>query len=148
MEEIRQMLEKQNIKYTYPEKKGAHYRSKWRKHFASHLTLDEQERIFMLPNSNYSSYLWHVFSWEKKRYYAREAANEAFNKLSKKKCIIFHQFSKEVLIIDDARDLRAELFKPFSFEDIYIVDEAFTWSYNITHESSCGPYYAEASWTE
>ena len=147
MEKIRQMLEKQNIKYTYPEKKGAYYRSKWRKHFAGHLTLDEQERIFMLPNNNYSSYLWHIFSWDKKHYYMLQDANEAFNKLSKMKCIIFHQFLKEVLIIDDARDLKAELFKPF-IDDIYIVDEAFTWSYNITHESSCGPYYAEASWTE
>ena len=102
----------------------------------------------MLPNSSYSSYLWHIFSWDKKRYYMFGAANEAFNKLPKKKCIIFHQLSNEVLIIDDARDLRAELFKPFSFEDIYIVDEAFTWSYNITHESTCGPYYTEAGWTE
>ena len=148
MEKIKEMLEKQNIKYTCPEKNGAHYRSKWRKHFASHLTLVEQERIFMLPNSNYSSYLWHIFSWDKKRHYMLVDANEAFNKLSKRKCIIFHQFSEEVLIVDDARGLRAELFKQFPFDDIYIVDEAFTWSYIVTHESSCGPYYTEASWTE
>lgn len=146
MEKVKELLGKQSIKYTYPDKKGAHYRSKWRKHFASHVTLDEQERIHMLPNTNYSSYLWHIFSWEKKRYYMREAANEAFNNLSKKTCIIFHQTSKEVLIIDEAQNLRADLF--YIFDDIYIVDEGFTWSYNITHESSCGPYYTEASWTE
>ena len=37
MEEIRQMLEKQNIRYTYYDKWGVYFRSKWREHFASHL---------------------------------------------------------------------------------------------------------------
>jgi len=148
MEEIRQMLEKQNIQYTYYDKWGVYFRSKWREHFASHITLEEQERIGMLPHRYFGTFLWHVFSWEKKRYYVRETANEAFNKRSKKRCIIFHQFSEEMLIVDDARSLRAELFKQFPYDDVYIVDDAFTWTYNITHHSDCGPYYSEASWTE
>ena len=142
------MLEKQNIRYTYYENWGEFFRSKWRKHFASHLTLEEQERIFMLPHRHFGTYLWHIFSYEKKQCYERDAANEAFNKILKKKCIIFHQFSEEVLIVDDARSVQAELFKQCPYDDVYIVDEAFTWSYNITHESTCGPHYSEASWTE
>ncbi len=148
MEEIQQMLEKQNIQYTYYDKWGVYFRAKWRQHFASHLTIEDQQRIGMLPHRYFGTFLWHVFSWEKKRYYAREIANEALNRIAKKKCIIFHQFSEGVLIVEDARGLRAEFFEQFPYDDIYIIDDALTWSYNITHESSLGPYFTEASWTE
>lgn len=102
----------------------------------------------MLPHRYFGTFLWHIFSYEKNRCYVDEAANEPFNNVSKKKGIIFHQFSGEVIIVDNARGLRAELFKQLPYDDVYILDKAFTWTYNITHESSCGPYYSEASWTE
>ena len=28
-------------------------------------------------------------------------------------------------------------------EDVYVVDENFTWTYVVTHENYCGPYFSK-----
>ena len=70
------------------------------------------------------------------------AANEAFNTKQKTKCYVFHQRLPEVLVIEQAAALTALHFE--QEEDVYIVDEDFTWTYVVTHESDFGPYYGVA----
>ena len=141
MEQLRKTLLKEGISFTTYTKWSTYFRAKWREHFASHLTEAEQTAIHMLPNSKHGHYLWHLFSYEKRETLEQEDAMNAFHAKDKRKCIIFNQYSDEVLFIENASLIRAEHFP--RNDDIYIVDEQFTWSFNVTHETDIGPFFVE-----
>ena len=141
MEQLRKTLLKEGISFTTYTKWSTYFRAKWREHFASHLTEKEQAAIHMLPNTKYGHYLWHLFSYEKREALEREDSIHAFHTKDKGKCIIFDQYSDEVLFVENASHIRAEHFP--RNDDIYIVDEQFTWSFNVTHEADIGPFFIE-----
>jgi hypothetical protein len=142
MEQLRKMLVKQGIAYTSYTKWSDHFRLKWRHAFASHLSEEEQHAIYMLPTKKGGHYLWHLFSYEKRPALIGDSAIQAFNEKEKTTCIIFSEMADEVFMLENARELRAELLPE---RDFYIVDEHFTWSYNHTHEMPyLGPYYTDS----
>ena len=141
MEQLRKTLLKEGISFTTYTKWSNYFHVKWREHFASHLSEQEQAEIFMLPNKKYVSYLWHLFNYEKREALEGKDAVEAFNKKVKGKCIIFNQHTDEVFFIENASRLRAEHLS--MDDDIYIVDEEFTWNFNVTHEPDIGPFFVE-----
>ncbi|MEH7236714.1 DUF4275 family protein [Bacillus sp. JJ1562] len=117
---------------------GAYLRSEWESHFAGHLSDQEKRTIYL--NSN-NGYLWHLFSYEKKKCFDGEAAEEAFNDESKNECYIFYQRWDYAVLVKNASKLHVSDFGDET--DIYVVDKDFRWTFVITHETGlCGPYFS------
>ena len=141
MDQLIKQLEKSNIKYKEFLYFAPHFRKRWEDAFVHHLSESEKQKIYLYGDRYSCGYLWHVFSNDRKSHVVDIAANKAFDRKKKSKCYVFHQRLPEVLLIERADALKALHFE--QEEDVYIVDEHFTWTYVVTHESDFGPYYSE-----
>lgn len=90
-------------------------------------------------------FLWHVFSYERLPALKAQAADEAFLATPKDTLYIFlqqHQSDKTDICyrLEKANAFPLELLE--CYQDVYVTDEAFTWTYVRTHEDGlCGPYF-------
>ncbi|MBD8036328.1 DUF4275 family protein [Solibacillus sp. A46] len=144
MNQLIKQLEKNKIKFKEYLYFAPYFRKRWEDAFVHHLNESEKEKIYLYGDRYCCGYLWHVFSNERKSHFVKAAANKAFDMKKKTKCYVFHQRLPEVLLIERADTLKAIHFE--QEEDVYIVDEHFTWTYVVTHESDFGPYYSEADY--
>lgn len=120
---------------------GAYLRKQWEDSFADHLSDNDKRSIYFYDEDGFCGYLWHVFSYERRKCLKEEEADIAFNKEVKKYCYIFYQHSDNALILEHASSLTARDFA--EQEDIYVVDKEFNWTYAVTHETGwCGPYFS------
>lgn len=123
-------------------------KNKWIEVFAGHLT--EIERI---DEIGMDSYLWHVFSYEKRDCLEGDDARKAFDELRKREYYVFfedyaydyhylYEYENKVFEVFDRDKAKA---KDFNREDdIYIVDKYFRWTYVNTHEPDWfGPYFCK-----
>lgn len=109
-------------------------KKKWEYIFTKNITQQEKEKIYL------SSYLWHAFSYEKVLAREKREARKAFNEMDKKKVIAFYEKKNEVLLYENAVQLKDTDFD--MEDDIYLVDPDFQWTYVVTHEKeACGPYF-------
>lgn len=140
------VLRKKNMKVREFQKWGVYFRMRWEDCFANHLSGEEKEDIFLHGDKYGCGYLWHIFSYEKKKCLEGEGAEHIFHNEVKKDCYIFYQHCNDVLFIQNANLLQAyDLLKETddAFKgDIYIVDKDFTWTFVKTHEHRWyGPYF-------
>ena len=111
---------------------------KWDTFFASKISPEEKRKIY------YSSFKWHLFSYEKVEALKGDAAKQAFDRCEKESAYLFIQCTDEAWRIDNAQLLTSDDFSvDYSFErgDVYIFDTKGKWAYARTHESNCGPYF-------
>ncbi len=100
---------------------------------------------------NACGYLWHIFSYEKKKCLVGTEAESAFHNEVKKEFYVFYQHCDDVLLVKDASllhmdDILCETDNMYK-GDIYIVDRDFTWTFVKTHEHRwCGPYFTKRCW--
>ncbi|AWD67618.1 DUF4275 family protein [Priestia aryabhattai] len=117
---------------------GELFRKQWEHEFADALSASQKKKIYM------DEFLWHAFSYEKLPCLQGEQAVQAFEQQAKYDCYLFFEHEEEVLKLSKCRQLtNADLSGNTNMylEDLYVVDKDFTWTYVITHESSCGPYF-------
>jgi len=137
-------LQSKKVKVTEIPKWGTYLRKKWEDNFANHLSDKEKKSIYLHNQGGWSGYLWHLFSYEKKKCLKEEQADIAFNEESKQSCYVFYQHSDDAFILENASPLIANDF--VNEEDIYVVDKGFSWTYVRTHETGwCGPYFSRKS---
>lgn len=141
MDRLIKQLAKNNIRFKEFSYYAPYFRKRWEDAFVHHLSKLEKEKIFLYGDRYFCGYLWHIFSNDKRPYIMQNAANEAFDAQKKAKCYVFHQRLSEVLVIEQATNLKS-LHLEHS-EDLFIVDEDFTWTYVVTHESEFGPYFSK-----
>ncbi len=106
---------------------------KWDYSFAKNISESVKRDIY------YDQFKWHIFSYEKQECLKEEEARNAFNAVAKEELYIMYQGNPIVSLYSNASELKAEDFD--SKQDIYIFDKNFSWTYVLTHESMCGPYY-------
>lgn len=135
------LLSSRQVRLTEIPKWGNYLRGQWEYGFANHLSQEEKEAIFLHDANGACGYLWHLFSYEKTDCYTNNEAESAFDLVEKDSCYVFYQHSDYALIIEDASQLKANLFN--NEEDIYIVDKQFHWTFVRTHESYLGPYFCQ-----
>jgi hypothetical protein len=121
---------------------SGYLREQWRRHFAKHLTKEEQLSIGM------DCFLWYLCSWKKVQCYTNEEAIDAFNRQQKKSCSIFYQYTDEAYLIEKAESLAIEELpyrrQHMYYGDIYIMDKEYKWTFVMTHEIACGPYFIQS----
>lgn len=140
--DLAESITSKKVKVKEIPKWGAYLRKQWEESFANHLSDKEKKSIYFYDDENgFSGYLWHLFSYERRKCLKEEHADIAFNKEMKESCYVFYQHSDDALILDNASSLTAMDF--VNEEDIYIVDKEFNWTYIVTHETGwCGPYFS------
>lgn len=143
MEEFIKQLQKHHIKFKQFPHYAPYFRKRWDDAFVHHLSANEKEKIYLYGDRYICGYLWHVLSYKKRPNVEQTAANNAFDAKKKTKCYVFHQRLSDILVIEDGAALKAEYFA--QSEDLYIVDEHYTWTYVVTHACEIGPYYSEAA---
>ncbi|MGI2326864.1 DUF4275 family protein [Planococcus sp. YIM B11945] len=132
---------------------------RWEEAFAKDLS-KAQKRKIAFPQC-----MWNAFSWNKIECLKEQVAVDAFNQQKKARCYLFYANIDDALFIKKANRIKAEdiihtdspaIEKTFTSvhnnqsyfnsveelrADLYVVDEHFTWTYVLTHEEGCGPYF-------
>lgn len=136
------LLKTKRIKVIEIPKWGTYLRKRWEDHFVHHLSNEEKQSIYLYGDRWSAGYLWHVFSYERRKSLKEEKADRAFNSINKNGCFVFYQHSDDAYILENAKALSADDFS--NEEDVYVVDKEFNWTYVVTHEKGyCGPYFSE-----
>ncbi|MDK8640997.1 DUF4275 family protein [Niallia taxi] len=134
-------MEKKHLKQLEIPKWGTYLRGRWRECFASHLSFKEQQEIWM----NY--FLWHLCSWEKVKCLKQDDAVTAFLQQDKVKCTIFYQFIDDAYLYEHADTLTIKdlpyIEDDMYYNDMYVMDWNNEWTFNMTHETNCGPYFIQ-----
>src|SRR4051812_32018079 len=95
-------LRNKKLKVNEIPKWGTYLRKQWEENFVKHLSDKEKRSIYLYDDDGCCGYLWHVFSYEKKKCLKKEQANIAFNKELKQSCYVFYQHTDDVLILENA----------------------------------------------
>ncbi|MEH7239569.1 DUF4275 family protein [Bacillus sp. JJ1562] len=118
---------------------GGYLRKSWENIFAHHLSKEEKEKIYL------DHFLWHLCSWEAINCTIKGEAIELFNQQKKDNCTIFNQYIDEVYLVGNAKSLWVQdlPYDPLHmfYSDIYVMDWEQKWTFIMTHEGECGPYF-------
>jgi predicted nucleic acid-binding protein len=132
------LLKEKGILVSKLKNKQNELRKKWEEKFTNTLSKSQKRKIY------FHQHLWHVFSYKKLPCLEEELAAEAFGKIKKDICYIFYQDNEDVLLLENARSLKAEdIIHEIDcyIDDVYVMDKDFSWTYIHTHEQFCGPYF-------
>lgn len=113
------------------------FKDKWEREFTNTIPEKVKEDI------SFESFLWHIFSYEVLKCIEKEDSIVAFNNMEKGSCFVFYQHLDLVYKFENASSITAADFE--NEQDVYIVDEDYTWTYMNTHEAECGPYFYKKS---
>lgn len=97
------------------------------------------ERVFADGNL-----LWHIFSWDFVPCLCGNDARKAFDTLQYDKAIIFHSgysCNGKTIVEDVSTTAKISAEELESFNDVYVTDVDYDWTYVHTHEEQCGPYF-------
>ena len=113
------------------------YKKNWVDAFSPN-NIDKKEiEKLCLSNKKYTSFLWHIFSYEILK--SEENPKECYNVENKSKCVIISNIDTIGFSITNAKKLCAERLDEFI--DVTVSSTNFSWTYCKTHEGMCGPYY-------
>ena len=113
------------------------YKKNWVDAFSPN-NIDKKEiEKLCLSNKKYTSFLWHIFSYEILK--SEENPKECYNVENKSKCVIISNIDTIGFSITNAKKLCAERLDEFI--DVTVSSTNFSWTYCKTHEEMCGPYY-------
>ncbi|MBT2696634.1 DUF4275 family protein [Bacillus sp. ISL-40] len=118
--------------------KGQELQKQWGEVFARELSKNQKRQI------HYGQFMWHVFSYELLPCKKGQRARDAFDLVSKDECYIFYQNNQNALLIEKAASLKSNhIINEIDgyIHDVYVVDKDFSWTYILTHEENCGPYF-------
>jgi hypothetical protein len=138
------------------------FKTKWISVFCKNIT-EEQMKDFCVDRGQYSSFLWHIFSFEiaprlrgkKARqeydkvdkegafeiHYDPNAGLDKFNDAETKELSLNHMTSQQIR--NDKMDYGYCMGR---LNEFYVVGKDFSWCYIVTHEDDygCGPYFCYA----
>lgn len=123
------------------EKEFMEYKEEWVSHFAPADADKDRVRELCVTNGGYSTYLWHLFSFDLVCAMAGDDAIARYNETPRKECILVSHWDNLCYKIDDATALTPEVLEEFA--DVTLTDVDFSWTYSQTHESDFGPYFYE-----
>jgi len=117
------------------------YKEKWVEHFAPADADMDRVRELCVTHEKYSTYLWHLFSFEIAHAMSGDAAVEKFSSIPRRECILVSHWDDLCYRISDGSNLTPQVLE--NFDDVTLTAADFSWTYSQTHESELGPYYYE-----
>ena len=92
----------------------------------------------------YDQFRWHLFSYEKLAAKSGDDARAALNEKQSQRLHLFWQEGDDAWEMRNAFDLddvTVDQIAEATGRDLYVFDAEGCWTYVITHEAACGPYY-------
>lgn len=99
-----------------------------------------------LKSPQYKPVLWDIFHSGKISCLAGENAQKAFDAVPKGRVYAFYEYDggeEPALLLPEPQRLTADSL--MDEYDLYLTDGSFTWTYCITHQPGCGPYFCRAA---
>ena len=93
---------------------------------------------------HYAEFRWHLFSYEKLPARSGDEARKALNEKQSQRLHLFWQEGDDAWELRNAFDLddaAVDAMAEAAGRDLYVFDAEGCWTYVITHEAACGPYY-------
>lgn len=115
------------------------YRKQWVNIFTPPDADPNRVEELCLSSYRYSSFLWHLFSYEILHCEAGAKAKALFDLEWKGSCVMINNADGFAYRLENAENITAELLD--QFVDITITAQDFSWTYAKTHEETCGPYF-------
>ena len=110
----------------------------WDMAFGEAVPENAREAVF------YNEFRWHLFSYGTLEAKCGEDARAAMDAKSSQRLHLFWQNSEDAWAMRNAFDLTAadvDRIAEASEPDLYIFDDEGCWTYVLTHEPNCGPYF-------
>ena len=137
-QEFKSVFEKLGIKYSELSKKEiVDFRRNWIEAYSPEDANPKEIKELCLFNKKYTSYLWHIFSFDILN--SGGNSRERYNNANKSSCIFVSNIDEIGFTITDADELSADVLDKFI--DVTISAADFSWTYCKTHEEMCGPYF-------
>ncbi|TWT09227.1 DUF4275 family protein [Planomicrobium sp. CPCC 101079] len=127
-------LHAMNISFEVVPNKDNELEQRWEDAFAKGISKSQKRKMA------FNQCMWNVFSWGKIECLKEQRAKEAFDLQKKAGCFLVCTSSYDAIRILKANRLKAKDITHIG-SDLYIVDEHFDWTYVLTHEEDCGPYF-------
>ena len=92
----------------------------------------------------YDQFRWHLFSYGKLSAKSGEEARTALNEKQSQRLHLFWQEGETGWEMRNAFELDADTVDAMAEavdKDLYVFDAEGCWTYVVTHEAACGPYY-------
>lgn len=92
----------------------------------------------------YDQFRWHLFSYEKLAAKSGGDARAALDEKQSQRLHLFWQEGDDAWEMRNAFDLDADTVDKIAEatdKDLYVFDAEGCWTYVVTHEEACGPYY-------
>ena len=138
--ELLHFFENLNIKSQSLDKKEIkEYKKEWINKFATTDVNIKEIKKLCLNSRKYTSFLWHIFSFDYLNGENGEKAKTLFDQENKKSCVIVSNVDDIAYHLENAENITAELLEQFI--DVTITASDFSWTYTKTHEDMCGPYF-------
>ncbi|TWT26026.1 DUF4275 family protein [Planomicrobium sp. CPCC 101110] len=123
-----------NVGYEVVPNSNNEMEQRWEEAFAIGISKSQKRKLA------FKQCMWNVFSWGKIKCLKEHQAKGAFDLQKKAGCYLICTSSEEAIFISKASRLKAKDITHIG-SDLYIVDDRFTWTYVLTHEEDCGPYF-------
>ncbi len=139
--DLMKFFELHNIRFTELSKgQIEEYRTRWLREYAS------QNVDFSKIKADCGFRLWHIFSFDyAPDYLQHHAAEQAFDIISKDKCILItNEFDNFAFEIHNGDALNSKVLRDISgYYDLTVSSCDFSWTYSKTHEEemNIGPYF-------
>lgn len=114
------------------------YKQKWVDTYAPADADKRKVEQLCVQNAEYSTYLWHIFSYE----FLNAETDDAprlYDVADKKECMLISNGPSLGFKLKNADLLTADVLN--EFDDVTVTASDFSWTYSKTHEVYCGPYY-------
>ncbi|PSL41034.1 uncharacterized protein DUF4275 [Planomicrobium soli] len=127
-------LQNMNIRFSLVPNNGNELEHRWEEAFAKKLSKSQKRKIA------FKQCMWNVFSMGKIDCFHGQRAIDAFEMQKKAGCYLICTSSEDAIHLPKANRLKVKDVTHVG-SDLYIVDEHFTWTFVLTHEENCGPYF-------
>ena len=114
------------------------YKQKWVDTYAPTDADKRKIERLCVQNAEYTTYLWHIFSYE----FLNAETDDAprlYDVANKKECMLISNGPSLGFKLKNADLLTADVLN--EFDDVTVTASDFSWTYSKTHEVYCGPYY-------
>lgn len=150
-------LQELHIGFEIVPNRDQEWEHRWESAFTNNISNSQKRKMA------FKQTMWNVFSWGKVESLIEQQAIDAFDQQKKGGCYLIYALGEEAIYIPKASRIKAKDIihigsprggsdntdneQPVSASsvnyliDLYIVDEDFTWTYVLTHEEECGPYF-------
>lgn len=121
---------------------------RFKNEYVNHFTDDNEIKKASLPSKKTHNLLWHVFSYEDGKAKEGQEAIDAFDKIEKRKAVVYIDDIDTAFLASDVSILNSKLIEKMCDElehpymDIVFSADDYSWTYCRTHEVDwLGPYF-------